>query len=392
MGKTLVWYFQSKQRRLKMPWNIKETSLMRLEFVEQALSKKFHMKTLCKKYGISLKTGYKWLKRYKNEGIEGLSDRSKMPRSRPNITSDEQVNLILQKQEQYPVWKARKLRQVLINEGYENIPSEATFNRILKKQGEMGSQDTQKRERFIRFEKEKPNELWQMDFKGYFRIGSDKCHPLTVLDDHSRFSITLQACKSENTEDVKQSLENAFREFGLPDAMTMDNGSPWKGGSTLSKLTIWLMKLGIVVSHSRPGHPQTQGKLERFHRSFKEEVLKYNRFTSLQEAQVYFNDWKHIYNYIRPHDGINLLCPAKRYYRSNRIYKEKLERIEYNPQDIVRKVSIRGCIEWNGCKYFVGEYFHGEYVAIRQTYEEDLYGIYFMNSQIGRIKKSNIYK
>jgi transposase InsO family protein len=385
MGNTFIMDFQSKGG-LKMPWNIKDTQSMRLEFIEELMSGKFKITTLCQKYGIARKTAYKWIRRYKHEGVEGLIDRSKAPNSRPNITEDEKINLILQIREKYPAWGGRKLRQVLINQGHQDVPSESTFNRILNRQGKIDLRESEKRQRFIRFEKSAPNELWQMDFKGYFRINGNRCHPLTVLDDHSRFCLVLRAYESESTENVKFALEEAFREYGLPDRMTMDNGSPWKG-HTLSRLTIWLMRQGIIVSHSRPYHPQTQGKDERFHRSLKEEILKFRTFRTFEEAQICFDEWKYVYNHIRPHDGINLLCPANRYQKSKRPYKEKLEKIEYVSTDIVRKVSACGCIEWKGCKYFVGEHFFGEYVAIRPTYEENVYGIYFINSQVGKIRK-----
>lgn len=371
-----------------MPWNIKDTMSIRFDFIEKAVSGKFKMVTLCQEYGISRKTGYKWLERYKNEGVNGVLDQSKKPHSRPNLTEDKDIQLILQIRKEYPAWGGRKLRRVLIEKGYKDIPSESTFNRILKRQDKIDPRESQKRQHFIRFEREQPNDLWQMDFKGHFKMTNTRCHPLTVLDDHSRFSIVLKACENENTKSVKDALENAFREYGLPNAMTMDNGSPWRGGN-LSQLTIWLMRLGIVVSHSTPYHPQTQGKLERFHRSLKEELLKYRHFQCVEEAQIYFDEWRHTYNNVRPHDGIDLLCPAKRYHRSHRVYPEKLEKIEYGTTDIVRKVGSSGCIDWEGRKYYVGEHFYGEYVAIRPSYEENVYGIYFINSQVGRIKKTN---
>jgi transposase InsO family protein len=366
-----------------MPWNTRGKMSLKEEFILKVLNKENTLSKLAKEFGVSRQTAYKWLKRFKEEGICGLQERSKRPAHFPSQLCTEQVEVILEARDKNPAWGGKKLRQMLINEGAENLPSVASFNRVLKRHNRIGKEESEKREHYIRFEREKPNELWQMDFKGYFRVQEGKCYPLTVLDDHSRFSICIQACKSEDEISVRKALEEAFREYGLPEAMTMDNGSPWKGspGFRLSRLTVWLMRLGIKVGHSTPYHPQTQGKDERFHRSLKEEVLRFHQFKDLTEAQEHFNEWRYKYNFVRPHEGIGMARPIDRYAPSHRHFPSVLPSIEYEKEDIVRKVRTCGQVSFNGKEYFIGEHFHGEYVAFRQT-GAHRWDIYFCKTRI----------
>jgi transposase InsO family protein len=364
-----------------MPWKEQEIMLLRNQFIQRALDKSENISKLCREFEVSRVTAYKWLNRYKKDGFNGLYNRSTRPHSFPYKTNDVQVDLILQIREKYPEWGGRKLRKVLINEGYENIPSEATLNRILKVHGEIDPDKSKTREKLIRFEHDNPNDLWQMDFKGHFQLLNGRCHPLTILDDYSRFSLCLKGFTNEEGDSVKEALVEVFTQYGLPQRMTMDNGPQWK---TASKLSVWLMRQGIKVSHSRPYHPQTQGKLERFHRTLKEEVLKYRQFKDLEKAQQEFDEWRELYNYKRPHEGIEMLCPANRYVKSHKIYSKTLPIIEYRPEDMIRKVMSCGQISFKGKKYFVGEYLKGENVALREMKENAL-EIYFVNTRLGRI-------
>lgn len=368
-----------------MPWNPKEIMSIKEELIMKALLHHQTVTELSQEFGICRKTIYKWLKRYKAEGMEGLVDKSKRPYTSPSKIKSDLVDLILETKSKYLAWGSRKLRQVLINEGHKDLPSESTFNRILLKHGKIEEEESKKRQRFIRFEHLNPNDLWQMDFKGHFRVEEGRCHPLTVIDDHSRFVVCLKACLKEDEASVRGALEDVFRAYGLPKAMTMDNGSPWRGSPCrFSRFTIWLMRLGIKVSHSTPRHPQTQGKDERFHRTIKEEVLKYNQFKKLAQVQTGFDEWLTIYNYKRPHEGIGLLRPADRYIPSPRLY-QGVTPIEYGQDDKIRKVRSCGQIGFQGKDYFIGEHLYGEYVALRQV-EEHMWDIYFVNTRVGRIK------
>ena len=356
------------------------------ELIAIAIAHHESISHLCHRFNISRKTAYKWLKRFKEEGLEGLEERSKKPIRSPSKVNGEVIDRLLELREERPAWGARKLRQFLINQGQDQVPSEASVNRILKRHHKIDAEASKKRIKCIRFEHERPNDLWQMDFKGYFRTEEGKCHPLTILDDHSRYAICLQACAHEQEPFVRRSLEKAFREYGLPKAMTMDNGPPWLGSHPhrFSKLTIWLMRLGIRVGHSSPYHPQTQGKDERFHRSLKEEVLKFHRFKGLIEAQKAFDEWRQEYNDLRPHEGINMLCPSDRYQRSMINFPDKLMPIDYQPGDVVRKVRSCGQISFEGENYFIGEFLHGEYVALRQV-SATQWNVYFVNTRVGKI-------
>jgi transposase InsO family protein len=366
-----------------MPWEETNKMTQRIKFLELYNSNQFTVAALARDFKISRKTAYKWIQRCKENGTEEFLNKSTRPSHIPIQISDDIKNLILETREQFPVWGARKLKKYLENQGNENLPCESTFNRTLKKNGYISAEETLKRKAFIRFEHENPNDLWQMDFKGYFRINGVKCCPLTILDDHSRFSLCLKACHNQTENTVRNHLISVFREYGLPNRMTMDNGSPWgSSGRSYTRLSVWLMRLGVLVSYSRPYHPQTQGKDERFHRSLKDEVLKRYLFESHDAAQKQFDVWRPIYNYERPHEGISLEVPAKRYKRSVREYPEKLNEIEYEVGEIVRKVHSRGYISFQGHDYYLGEVFQGNYIALRESDRKNHMEAYFNRQKI----------
>lgn len=370
-----------------MPLKLKDALTMKKEIIERVLSNETSISDLAREYAVSRQVIYKWINRFKENGEDGLLELSRRPHTSPRRINEKDTELILNIHDEYRGWGGRKLRQRLIDKEFKNIPCESSVNRILKKHGKIDPIESEKRKKFIRFEKASPNELWQMDFKGHFKMGDVRCHPLTVLDDHSRYSIVLKACLGETYEVVYEGLEDAFRKYGLPDAMTMDNGSPWRGSPpwSLSRLTVWLMRLGIIVSHSSVRHPQTQGKDERFHRSLKDEVLKFHQFKDLEQTQILFDDWRKIYNYERPHEGIGLLCPYKRYKESSKIYTGILPKIEYDFGSETRKVECNGVINYKGSAYYVGEHLKGEYVAVKPTDTDGQLSIYFIKTKIGII-------
>jgi transposase InsO family protein len=232
------------------------------------------MREACRRFAVSPTTGYLWLARSKEEGLEGLQDRSRAPHTSPGRTPQAMENLICNLRRQHPCWGGRKIHRVLRNEGVADVPPPSTCSSILHRH-ELITPPERARHAWQRFEHPAPNLLWQMDFKGHIAAGAGRCHPLTILDDHSRFNICLAACADERSETVQEQLIAAYRRYGMPDAMLMDNGAPW-GSDALhrhTRLTAWMMRHGVIIAHGQPFHPQTQGKEERFHRTLKAEVL-----------------------------------------------------------------------------------------------------------------------
>jgi transposase InsO family protein len=226
-----------------------------------------------------------------------------------------------------------------------------------------------------------------MDFKGEFALHQGgRCFPLTILDDHSRFALGLQACSSVRTAPTQAVLIDVFRRYGLPLRITCDNGPPWGiQNSRYTKLSVWLMRLGISVSHSRPHHPQTQGKDERFHRTLEAEVLKYLVPETLAVCQQRFTQWRQVYNNERPHEALGLQVPANRYQPSSRAYPETLPALEYGPSDIVKRVHPRGHIKYKGREFYLSMAFAGQQVALRYTTTDGMLEVYFAQHCINTI-------
>ncbi len=372
-----------------MPWKEASTVSLRAEFVMLAIVEGANLRELCRRFGISAPTGYKWLARYRQQGLAGLGDVSRRPHDSPRRTSPKVTAAILQMREQHPAWGARKLRVRMQVLGQADLPAASTIQAILKREGRIAAGDSPKHRAFVRFEHPAPNDLWQMDFKGHFALtGGARCHPLTVLDDHSRYAVRLAACANERAETVRQQLVAAFRRYGLPRRMLMDNGSPWSGSldEPHTVLTVWLLRLGIGVSHGRPFHPQTQGKDERFHRTLKAELLAWERFASLLECQRRFDPWRDVYNLQRPHEALDMQTPASRYRPSPREYRETLPPIEYGPGDIVRKVTVEGDIHFRGHQIKISKAFRGQPVALRPTTTDGVWQVYYCQHEIGQIQ------
>jgi transposase InsO family protein len=370
-----------------MSW--KEVTIMsqRVEFINLAFQDGANISELCRRFKISRKTGYKFLNRYKTEGFKGLYDRSKKPRNSPYRTDKETENLILRIREKHPTWGGRKLKRRLEDLGYDHIPSPSTITTILQRHDKISMQESRKRQAFRRFCAKRPNDLWQMDFKGQFQARDGTCYPLTILDDHSRFSPCIAACSDQKKETVKEQLEKVFMAYGLPLAMLVDNGSPWgdHAESIHTKLTVWLMRLGIRVIHSRPYHPQTLGKEERFHRTLKEDVITDCSYRTIGECQDLFDRWRRIYNRERPHQALKMQVPALSYKMSHRRFPDRLPEIEYHENDIVRKVHDKGEISLRNKAYKVGRAFIGQNVAIRPTNKFNVFDVYFINHKIKQI-------
>lgn len=359
----------------------------RREFVQLAMQEGANRRELCRRFGISPDVGYKWLGR-RAAGDEVLADRSRRPHSSPEQSDAETEAAVLAVRDGHPAWGARKIVRCLRREG-RKPPAFSTVHEILRRNGRVDPSTGSPGQPYQRFEKPKPNLLWQMDFKGWKPLlDGGKCHPLTMLDDHSRYSLCLSACANEQSTTVQGKLEMTFRCYGLPDAVFVDNGSPWgdASGQLWTRLGVWLLKLGVGVLHSRPYHPQSRGKNERFHRTLEAEVFALKRFRDLAEVQLAFDAWRTVYNFERPHEGLDQEVPASRYRPSSRSMPERLPEIEYDEHEIVRTVGrTKDYVSFKGHPWKVPQAFRGERVAIRPQNADGHYGIFFGAHQIATI-------
>ena len=366
-----------------MPWQEVTPMSQRRDFIALATLPGANISELCRRFGISRKSAYKWLGRFKEKGASGLEDRSRRPHASPRKVANAVEEDVLALRKQHPAWGGRKLRARLQTLGKVAVPSASTITAILDRHGQLDEQRRTVRD-WQRFEHEAPNRLWQMDFKGHFQTDGPRCHPLTLLDDHSRFSVCLEALADERASSVQDVLTSVFRRYGLPERILADNGSPWgdEPGSPHTILTVWLLRLGIRISHGRPYHPQTQGKEERFHRTLKAEVLRNVRFHDLADAQRQFDRWREVYNHERPHESLGLAVPASRYVESPRAFPESLPPVEYDTGEIVRRVCSEGRISYKNRSLRVGKAFRGFQVAIRPTVQDGVFSIHFCNEQV----------
>lgn len=376
-----------------MPWQEVTVVSLRAEFVALAHQEGANVRALCRRFGISPPTAYKWLRRFQQSGAVGLQDRSRRPRRSPTRTPPELEAAVLQLRDTHPTWGGRKLAARLdALDQVRHVPPPSTITEILRRHSRLPDSATPPPPHvWQRFERPLPNQLWQMDFKGHVPLGqgAGRLHPLTILDDHSRFAIGLEACTNERATTVQQRLTECFRRYGLPDRMLMDNGSPWGASAshpfTYTALTTWLLRLGIRLSHGRAAHPQTQGKDERFHRTLKAELLQGPPFANLAHAQAAFDSWRDVYNLERPHEACGLQPPVQRYRPSERAYPEQLPPIEYAPDDQPRRVGKDGAISFRRRDYQVGLAFRGQTVAVRPTAVDGVFDVYFVRQRLRRI-------
>jgi transposase InsO family protein len=370
-----------------MPWNEVSVMEQRQEFVRLALQEGANRRQLCRRFGISPDVGYKLLRRWK-AGDHELADQPRRPKRMPKRSTASVEAQILAVRDKHPAWGARKIVHCLKRDGVAS-PAQSTVHQILCRNGRVEPSKNAPPNPGHRFEKEAPNLLWQMDFKGHRAlVDGTRCHPLTIVDDHSRYALCLQACANEQRPVVQEHLTATFRRYGLPEAFYTDNGTPWgdTSGVHWTGLKVWLLKLGIRVIHARPCHPQARGKNERFHRSMDAEVFAMRRFRTLSEAQRAFDDWRMIYNHERPHQGLDMLVPADRFRPSSRTMPEQIPKIEYDSNETVRRASpTRAYISFKGQLWKVPQAFARELLAVRPLDRDGHYGIFFASWQVASI-------
>lgn len=345
-----------------MPWKTMDVREQRVSFVVTANRGEESFQSLCQEFGISRPTGYLWLARYRREGLAGIAERSRRPRSSPERTAPELEAEVVALRQRYPDWGARKLQVLLRRRGIELARS--TIHRVLLRHGLIGDHDRH-RPALQRFERGAPNELWQMDFKGPLQKG-DAVGPLSVIDDHSRYVLVLKTVASTGGELVREHLEDAFGDCGLPEAMLMDHGIPWWSAQSphgYTKLSLWLMKQGIELHWGRIRHPQTQGKVERFHGEL-QRALDRRRPPWSQDLQAWLDQFRWEHNHLRPHEALGMETPVSRWRPSERRYDPHPAAWVYPPGSRVLKIDSDGKIELKSEHWLISRALTGERVRL----------------------------
>jgi putative transposase len=357
-----------------MPW--RETSPMeeRLEFVREYATDLFTMIELAAQYGISPKTGYKWLERYDAEGPLGLCDRSRRPHTSPQATDPDLVEALIAVRRRHPRWGAKKLLAVVRRGAPRGAwPARSTVCELLKRRGLVTARRRRRGAAPTRLPVHAPitraNEVWTTDFKGEFRTGDGAyCYPLTVRDGFSRFVLRCDALLGRTTDATRRRFERAFAEYGLPERIRSDNGGPFAslGLGGLSHLAVWWMRLGITPERIAPGHPEQNGSHEQFHSVLKAETAR-PPAAHCEAQQRRFARFCAEYNYERPHEALHDQPPATCYEPSRRSFPTRLPPLEYPGHMEVRLVSSNGCVSWRSAPLFVATPLAGEHVAFEEV-------------------------
>jgi putative transposase len=376
-----------------MPW--KETCLMdeRVMFIAECLGGELPMTALCERYGISRKTGYKWLGRYRSDPVGGLADRPRAPRRPAHGLRDAMAEAIVGLRLRHPHWGPKKLRAKLLSERPAMAwPAASTIGDLLRREGL--SQPRRLRRRAASAHRPflaatAPNEVWCADFKGWFRTADgQRCDPLTISDAHSRFLLDCRISVPSG-DGVRPVFERVFAEFGLPRAMRTDNGPPFAsiGAGGLSRLAVHWVKLGIRLEHIDPGQPQQNGRHERMHRTLKAETSR-PPAANPHEQQARFDAFRQHYNHERPHEALGQETPAEHYRPSPRRCPERLDEPWYDADHAVRRVRTSGEIKWGGELVFISESLIGETVGVAETEDGD-WIVRFADIDLGLIDRTS---
>jgi putative transposase len=355
-----------------MPWKKSELMDQRMEFCLKAL-RSGNFRELCREYGISAKTGYKWRERFLREGSEGMKDQSRRPTSHSESLEEREVCEIIRLKQAHPSWGARKIRELYYRQ-HGRVASESSFKRVLERSGL-----TEKRKKRRSASQsgrlssgrkaQEPNEVWTVDFKGWWHKGTQRCEPLTVRDEYSRYLLELRALESACTTTVQRSFDRLFERHGLPQAMRSDNGSPFASRTAvhgLSRLSAWWVALGIDLERGRPGHPQDNGAHERLHRDISLEL------ESLGQSDQHSLDlWRAEFNTERPHEALGMRTPSEVYQASSRKYAGGVEALDY-PQMATRRVNQRGKISWHNHELFLSTSLAGWSVGLKPSSQKQI--------------------
>ncbi len=366
-----------------MPWEERTVQDQRYYFVLEAQHTD-NFSALCRIYGISRKTGYKWLQRSQEDA--GYHNQSKRPHHSPNATPIEMELLILAKRVAHPAWGSAKIRQVLLDEGVQGLPSPRTCAAILQRNGLVSKEQSQRAKAFQRFERAHCNELWQVDFKGWFLMENGRrFYPFTLVDDHSRYCLGI--VPQGDLQGVLGHMQTFFQRYGVPDAILSDNGMPFRstqGGYSHFERT--LMDQNVLPIHGRAYHPQTQGKIERFHGTLKRELLAYTRIKDLTHAREAMEAWRQEYNEVRPHEAIGMKRPADLYRPSAQPYADEVA--PWVPEDLPTfRVNSTGQIRIGGTSYYFSEVFAKTVLSYFHNPVTDLIHVFYRGFELGRYNR-----
>lgn len=376
-----------------MAWHIKNSNQMKKEFINKLIEPGVNKSEICRIYGISRKTGYKWLSRYKSEGERGLRERTRRPKTGIRSVSESTILRIVALRVEHRFWGADKIKEILRREGIQPLPSRATIHRILKQARliKIAKKRREKKEN-IRLRGEeikdiKVNDEWTIDFKGWWRAkdGKKRCYPLTIRDAKSRFILGVTLLEDSKEQTVRRAMIEVFKKYGLPKRIRSDNGSPFACTQALlglSKLSAWWIRLGIEPVRGRVGCPQDNGAHERMHRDMKRELQAEH-----VDTQTEIDEWVHSFNYERPHQALGGDTPCMYYRKSKRRYEGSLIEFDYKQMQ-VRHIDKHGEVKWHSMDYFISEALRGETVGLKRL-KDGVYEVWFGAYLLGMINEED---
>ncbi len=378
-----------------MPWDERTRMDQRVRFIGALSSCEYTMTELCRVFGVSRKTGYKWARRYAAEGPDGLRDRSRAPARCPHRTESRCEEALIAERQKHPLWGPRKLL-VLLSKRHPtwSWPAPSTAGQILKRHGLVKPRRRRRHPAAVEkpgVQAEQPNDLWTADFKGEFRMGNRKlCYPLTVADQVSRFLLACEGKRSVHHTGARLVFEKLFEEYGLPEQILTDGGTPFASGRSvrrLSRLSVWWIRLGIEPVLIQPGHPEQNPCHERMHRTLKQATTRPPEGT-LRRQQVCFDRFRQEYNELRPHESLGMRPPAEFYTPSHRPYPQQLPELTYPGHYEVRRVRPKGDIKWQGRQIFISETLQRQPVGLEEV-DDGLWSLYFGSVLLGRYDERN---
>ncbi|MFO7840822.1 MAG: integrase core domain-containing protein [Fidelibacterota bacterium] len=375
-----------------MPWKEQNVVDVRRAFVDDYLEDKMSFTSLCECYQISTKTGYKWRNRFYEGGYPALIDMSRRPNSHAKALCEEEICAVIKLKNRFLDYGPKKIH-VLYNRAHEKSISLSSVERIFNKAGYTQKRRRRKIQTLMHkdqiLEAAAPNDIWTIDFKGHWHgRGGNKCEPFTVVDQYTRYILYCLPIGKGDTEHVKAVFIRLFKDFGLPKVIKSDNGAPFAHGSSprgMTRLSNWLMSLGIGIHRIPPAKPSKNGKHERMHRDLKRIVQNGPRL-SLKEYSAALRTFQYEYNEQRPHESLNMMFPAELYRKSERIYQQPSKDIIYPDELVVRKVNQHGLVRYQGDIFMISNTLSGYLVGLQEQ-EDNMISVYFCDQYLGDIDR-----